>query len=147
MPRFVSQPGSEALHITGALMKILVTGISGRIGANLAKALIEAGYEVRGLVWTKDLKLKKLEGLPVELIEGSLVEPADVSVRSMEHTPSAIWARHFRAAVPSRARITSTSMSVERSTCWRQGVKIPTNWCTSFLRAPTRYIRNTSPAV
>ena len=59
-------------------MKILVTGISGRIGANLAKALIEAGHEVRGLVWTKDLKLNKLEGLPVELIQGSLVEPADV---------------------------------------------------------------------
>ena len=58
-------------------MKILVTGISGRIGANLAKALIEAGHEVRGLVWTKDLKLNKLEGLPVELMEGSLVEPAE----------------------------------------------------------------------
>ena len=59
-------------------MKILVTGISGRIGANLAKALIDEGHEVRGLVWAKDLRLEKFEGLPVELIEGSLVNPADV---------------------------------------------------------------------
>ncbi|MFN8491072.1 MAG: NAD-dependent epimerase/dehydratase family protein [Caldilineaceae bacterium] len=29
-------------------MNILVTGISGRIGANLAKAFVEAGHEVRG---------------------------------------------------------------------------------------------------
>ncbi|MCZ6676599.1 MAG: NAD(P)-dependent oxidoreductase [Candidatus Poribacteria bacterium] len=60
-------------------MKILVTGISGRIGANLAKALIDAGHEVRGLVWTKDLRVEKLEGLPVKLIEGSLVNAADVN--------------------------------------------------------------------
>ena len=60
-------------------MKVLITGISGRIGANLAKALIDEGHEVRGLVWEKDLRLEKLEGLPVELVEGSLVNPADVN--------------------------------------------------------------------
>lgn len=60
-------------------MKILVTGISGRIGANLAKALIDEGHEVRGLVWEKDSRLKKFEGLPVELVEGSLVNSADVN--------------------------------------------------------------------
>jgi UDP-glucose 4-epimerase len=67
-------------------MKILVTGISGRIGANLAKALIDEGHEVRGLVWEKDLRLDKFDGLPVELVEGSLVNPADVSkvVRGVE---------------------------------------------------------------
>ena len=60
-------------------MKILVTGISGRIGANLAKALIDEGHEVRGLVWEEDSRLEKFEGLPVELLEGSLVNPADVN--------------------------------------------------------------------
>ena len=60
-------------------MKILVTGISGRIGANLAKALIDEGHEIRGLVWEKDSRLEKFEGLPVELVEGSLVNPADVN--------------------------------------------------------------------
>ena len=60
-------------------MKILVTGISGRIGANLAKALIDEGHEVRGLVWEKDARLEKFDGLPVELVEGSLVNSPDVS--------------------------------------------------------------------
>ena len=59
-------------------MKILITGISGRIGANLAKALIDEGHEVRGLVWEKDSRLEKFDKLHVELIEGSLVNPADV---------------------------------------------------------------------
>ena len=59
-------------------MKILVTGISGRIGANLAKALVEAGHEVRGLVWANDRRLDKLTALNVELIEGTIENPADV---------------------------------------------------------------------
>ena len=60
-------------------MKILVTGISGRIGANLAKSLIEEGHEVRGMVCEQDSRLEKFAGLPVELVEGSLVNPVDVN--------------------------------------------------------------------
>ena len=60
-------------------MKILITGISGRIGANLAKAFIDEEHEIRGLVWEKDSRLEKFEGLPVELVEGSLVNRADVN--------------------------------------------------------------------
>ncbi|MBL7199610.1 MAG: NAD(P)-dependent oxidoreductase [Anaerolineae bacterium] len=59
-------------------MKILVTGISGRIGANLALALIGAGHEVRGLVWPKDRRLEKLKRLDAKLIEGDLTDPDDV---------------------------------------------------------------------
>lgn len=59
-------------------MKILVTGISGRIGANLAKALVDAGHTVRGLVWANDRRLDKLTALNVELIEGTIENPADV---------------------------------------------------------------------
>ena len=44
-------------------MHILITGISGRIGANLAKALMEAGHTVRGLVWSNDRRLDKLAAL------------------------------------------------------------------------------------
>ncbi len=60
-------------------MKILITGISGRIGANLAKALIDEGHEVRGLIWEKDSRLEKFDRLSVELVEGSLVNSADVN--------------------------------------------------------------------
>jgi UDP-glucose 4-epimerase len=59
-------------------MKILVTGITGRIGAEVAQALVAAGHQVRGLVWLNDRRLDRLEGLPLELVEGSLVEQADV---------------------------------------------------------------------
>ncbi|MCX6046129.1 MAG: NAD(P)-dependent oxidoreductase, partial [Chloroflexi bacterium] len=59
-------------------MKILVTGISGRIGANLAKALIDAGHEVRGLIWANDRRLDKLTALNVELVEGTIENAADV---------------------------------------------------------------------
>ena len=59
-------------------MRILITGISGRIGANLAKALVDEGHAVRGLVWAKDARHAKFEGLPIELIEGNLVQAADV---------------------------------------------------------------------
>ncbi|MEZ4737498.1 MAG: NAD(P)-dependent oxidoreductase [Caldilineaceae bacterium] len=59
-------------------MHILITGISGRIGANVAKALLDAGHTVRGLVWEQDRRSEKLAGLPVELIEGTITNMADV---------------------------------------------------------------------
>jgi UDP-glucose 4-epimerase len=60
-------------------MRILVTGITGRIGANVAAALVAQGHAVRGLVWAKDARVDKLKPLGVDLIEGSLTEAADVA--------------------------------------------------------------------
>ncbi len=59
-------------------MKILITGITGRIGANLAAKLVKAGHEVQGLVWPEDPRTEKLEPLGLELIEGSLTNESDV---------------------------------------------------------------------
>lgn len=59
-------------------MRILITGISGRIGANLAYRLSQAGHDIRGLVWARDRRSEKLAQLNVELVEGDLVDPADV---------------------------------------------------------------------
>jgi UDP-glucose 4-epimerase len=59
-------------------MRVLVTGISGRIGANLAKALLGAGHEVRGLVWPRDLRLGKLQGMDVDSVQGTLASAEDV---------------------------------------------------------------------
>lgn len=52
--------------------KILVTGVTGRVGANLAKDLLERGYQVRGLVMPNDQKIEKLRGLDVEIAYGDL---------------------------------------------------------------------------
>lgn len=60
-------------------MKILITGISGRIGANLAKALVEQGHSVRGLIWSRDRRVEKFEGMNVELVEGTITDTNDVA--------------------------------------------------------------------
>jgi UDP-glucose 4-epimerase len=48
-------------------MKVLVTGISGRIGGNLAYQLKQQGYEVRGLIMPNDPKEDKVRRLGVEM--------------------------------------------------------------------------------
>jgi UDP-glucose 4-epimerase len=55
-------------------MRVLVTGVTGRIGANLAAALVQAGHEVRGLVWARDARTEKLAGLGLDLVEGTLTD-------------------------------------------------------------------------
>jgi len=57
---------------------ILITGITGRIGANLAQKLVDEGHEVRGLVWPEDPRIEKLEALDLELLDGSLTNAEDV---------------------------------------------------------------------
>ncbi|HRJ44011.1 MAG TPA: NAD(P)-dependent oxidoreductase [Caldilineaceae bacterium] len=59
-------------------MKTLITGITGRIGSQLARALVEAGHDIRGLVWPQDPTVERLAGLPIELVEGSLINADDV---------------------------------------------------------------------
>ena len=58
-------------------MDVLVTGVTGRIGANVAAALTEQGHRVRGLVWPKDPRVAKLKPLGLELVEGSITNPRD----------------------------------------------------------------------
>lgn len=60
-------------------MHILITGISGRIGANLAKSLLDAGHSVRGLIWARDRRIEKFASMNVELVEGTITEPDDVA--------------------------------------------------------------------
>ena len=59
-------------------MSVLITGVTGRIGANLAGTLVKQGHSVRGLVWPRDTRIDKLDGLNVELVSGSLTNPEDV---------------------------------------------------------------------
>src|SRR5437870_496576 len=69
-----------------ATVQVLVTGITGRIGANLGAALLREGHTVRGLVWPKDPRVGKLRDLGVELQYGSITEPLDArqAIEGME---------------------------------------------------------------
>jgi len=60
-------------------MKILITGITGRIGANLAMQLVQDGHSVRGFVWPRDSRVANLTELGVELVSGSLTDPEQVN--------------------------------------------------------------------
>ena len=61
-------------------MKILVTGGTGRIGANLGKRLLEKGHTVRNLVFPGDAgRARKLDGYEgVETVVGDLRDVDDV---------------------------------------------------------------------
>ncbi len=58
-------------------MIVLITGITGRIGANLAATLVGQGHRVRGLVWERDQRVEKLAGLGLELVYGSITSAAE----------------------------------------------------------------------
>jgi dihydroflavonol-4-reductase len=56
-------------------MTSVVTGASGHVGANLLPELLEAGHSVRALV--RD-DVRALDGLDVEPVRGSIMEPDDL---------------------------------------------------------------------
>ncbi len=53
-------------------MKVLITGISGRVGANLAFQLLKRGYTVRGLIFPGDPQTEKVRKLGVEIFEADM---------------------------------------------------------------------------
>lgn len=59
-------------------MRILVTGITGRVGANVAKHFIDQGHDVRGFVWPGDRAAEKVGALGADLFEGDLRSLSDV---------------------------------------------------------------------
>ena len=56
--------------------KVLVTGVTGRLGPNVASALIDKGYKVRGFALPKDPGRAKLESLDMEMFDGDLTDAA-----------------------------------------------------------------------
>ena len=59
-------------------MTTLVTGATGRIGANLVKRLLLDGDRVRAFVYKDDPKTSKLDGMDVEIVYGDLRDAAAV---------------------------------------------------------------------
>ena len=61
-------------------MKILITGITGRIGTNVAKHFINLGHDVTGFSWSKDQKIEKMKNFGCEIITGDLENFDDVNL-------------------------------------------------------------------
>ena len=59
-------------------MKILITGITGRVGANVARRFLKLGHEVRGLVWADDPQAAKMARVGAEIVPGDLRLLSDV---------------------------------------------------------------------
>jgi len=55
-------------------VEILVTGATGRLGANLVKALVEKGHKVRSMVFRGDPKEAKLKGIETEIRYADLTD-------------------------------------------------------------------------
>ena len=55
-------------------MKVLISGVTGRVGANLAHQLMERGNHVRGLVMPSDPKADKAVSLGVEIVEADIAD-------------------------------------------------------------------------
>ena len=55
-------------------MKALITGISGRVGANLAHEMLRRGYEIRGLVMPDDPQADKARRLGIEIVEADIAD-------------------------------------------------------------------------
>ena len=63
-------------------MKALVTGVTGFVGSAVARALVRAGTEVRGLV-RPGADRQALDGLAIETVSGDLNDAA--SLRAALH--------------------------------------------------------------
>lgn len=55
-------------------MRILVTGATGRVGANLVRTLVAKGHDVKSMVFPGDAKVTKLEGVDTEIRYADLTD-------------------------------------------------------------------------
>ena len=60
-------------------MRILVTGITGRIGANVAKRFVDMGHDITGFVFPGDSQADKVAQIGADIVEGDLASSQDVA--------------------------------------------------------------------
>jgi nucleoside-diphosphate-sugar epimerase len=81
-------------------MNILVTGITGRVGANVARHFLQKGHKVRGFVWPGDRQSEKLEQVGAEIVEGNLASSADVNAAARDQEVILHLGAAFQAGGP-----------------------------------------------
>lgn len=61
-------------------MRVLVTGASGRVGANMVRRLVDAGADIKAMVMPGDPQAAKLAAFPqVEITEADLGDQAAIN--------------------------------------------------------------------
>ena len=81
-------------------MKVLITGITGRVGANLARQFLQNGHDVRGFVWPSDRQAEKMRTVGAEIVEGDLASSADVSAAAEDQEVILHLGAAFQAGGP-----------------------------------------------
>ncbi len=106
-------------------MKALITGISGRVGANLAHVMKQRGYDIRGLVMPMDPHADKAARLGVEILEADMadadrlraaVDGVDVIVHLAAQIPQGTDLSERMLDVNTRATMSLLEGALESST-------------------------------
>lgn len=93
------------------MKKVLVTGATGRLGANVTAQLLQRGYGVRALVIPDDPKAGKLTPFDVEIVEGDLRDPA-VGERAVDGVDGVIHTANILGPPPGMTRETFFAINV-----------------------------------
>lgn len=81
-------------------MKFLITGITGRVGANVAQKFLQDGHDVRGFVWPGDRQTEKMQSIGAEMVEGDLANSADVKAAAADREVILHLGAAFQAGGP-----------------------------------------------
>lgn len=81
-------------------MKVLITGITGRVGANVAQNFLDRGHDVRGFVWPGDRQAEKMKAIGAEIVEGDLATSADVNAAAEDQEVILHLGAAFQAGGP-----------------------------------------------
>lgn len=102
--------GSSNRHRRGAttlgVMKILVTGATGKVGSRLARRLVASGDQVRALVRDVE-RARGLLGDGIELVPGDLLDPTTLPAAVAGVDALVHCAAFFRGATPEQAHATN----------------------------------------
>jgi nucleoside-diphosphate-sugar epimerase len=80
-------------------LNVLLTGASGRLGANVMALLLERGYDVRALVIPDDPRAGKLAPFDVEIMKGDLRDPS-TSRRALDGVDAVIHTANILGPPP-----------------------------------------------